>query len=233
MTKEGNVNFWSDIDLGDLKNNTVLRIAFLMKDRYGVKEGVEIKLTKKIPVCAGLGGGSSNAATAIRVLSQLWNLDLKDKEMQELASEIGSDVNFFLIGGTAIGEGRGEIVKSIDPLDFKMLLLVKPQFGVKSGEAYQSVQEFGDNEAWKSLLREKDPSFCFNRFERVLFKKYPELEEIVDYMQSNGALKAMVTGSGSTVIGFYNDQKVFDDHFDYYRENGFWCCQTKTKRRLQ
>jgi len=233
LTKEGAVNFWSDIDLGDPDNNSVLRVASMIKEKYDVQDGAEIKLSKKIPLCAGLGGGSSNAATTIRALSELWGLDLKEEEMHELASQIGSDVNFFLIGGTAIGEGRGEIVRAIEPIDLEMILLVKPHFGIKSGDAYQLVHNYGDNEDWISLIREKDPCYCFNRFERYLFNKYPELEEIVHYMQENGAVKGMVSGSGSTVIGFYNDQRVFDDHFDYYRENGFWCCQTKTKRRLQ
>ena len=233
MTKNGDVNFWSDIELGNVVENTVYRVAILIKERYRVRDGVEIKLKKKIPVSAGLGGGSSNAATAIRVLSLLWDLELSEEEMRGIAAEIGSDVNFFLLGGTALGEGRGEIVEAIGPLDFEMLLLVKPSFGISSREAYQSLQEYGNSNNWNLLIREKDPSYCFNRLERALIEKYPQLGEIVAHMQSNGALKAMVSGSGSTVVGFFNDRQKFDEQYNYYRENGFWCCQTKTKRRMQ
>jgi len=233
LTKDGDVKFWSDIDLGKLSDNTVYKVASLIKERYKVKEGIEIRLEKKIPVGAGLGGGSSNAATTIKVLRNLWNLDLREDDMHSLAAKVGSDVNFFLIGGTAMGEGRGERVRILEPIDFEMILLVKPDYGIRSGDAYQLVTEYGDNQNWKYLLNEKDARYCFNRFDSVLRARYPEINEIVDYMLENGAIKAIVSGSGSTVIGFYDNQQTYDYHYDYYNEKGFWCCQTKTKRRLQ
>lgn len=231
LTKENDVKLCTDIELGDISANTVYRVAVLMSKRYGVESGVEILLHKRIPVTAGLGGGSSNAATTIKVLSRLWDLNLKEEEMHSLASEIGSDINFFLIGGTALGEGRGEIVTPIKPIDYDMLLLVKPDFGISSRDAYHHLSEYGDNDDWKLLCKEQDPRYCFNRLEKDLFIRYPLLKEIQCHMKENGALKAIVSGSGSTVVGFYGDRNIYDDHFNYYRGKGFWCCQAKTKRR--
>lgn len=222
---------WSDKDLGDLSGNTVYRTALLMKERYGVKDGVDIKIKKSIPLSAGLGGGSSNAAVTIKELSLLWNLHLSEKEMYAVASEIGSDVSFFLTGGTALGESRGEKIRVLEPIEFEMLLLVKPGYGIRSGDAYQSSVDYGDNENWKYLLREKNPLYCFNRLEKSLLANYPDLREIIKHMGDNGAVKAIVSGSGSTVIGFYDDRRVFDKHYNYYKVKGFWCCQSKTKRR--
>ncbi len=243
LTKEGSVKVWSDKELGEHTENTVLKVANLMKERYGVDKGIEIKLKKNIPISAGLGGGSSNAATAIKVLDRLWQLNLKEEEKHRIAEEIGSDVNFFLLGGTALGEERGEKVRALEPMNMDMILLIKPDFGISSKEAYQGLSKhaepgksLSDAEKQKNsdrldkLLDSQDPSYCYNGFQFSLVKRYPVLEEIIEYLERNGAVKATISGSGSTIVGFYQDRKRFDDHFNHYTEKGFWCCQTKTKR---
>ena len=227
------VKISSNVEIGEKANNTVYRVAELIRESYGIDKGIEVFIEKRIPLSAGLGGGSSNAATAIRALNRLWSLNMKDEDMHSLASELGSDINFFLYGGTALGEGRGEIVKGIDPIDFDMILLVKPEFGISSSDAYCWLTEYGDSDNWEKLMATKDSINCFNRLESVIRSKYTEIDKIIRYLKENGARQAILSGSGSTVIGFYDDGQKFDNHFNYYREKGFWCCQTKTKRRMQ
>jgi len=220
----------SSIAIGKLEDNTVYRVAKLMQDRFDIDKGIEIEIIKRIPLGAGLGGGSSNAATAIKALSRLWSLNMKNEDMESLAAETGSDINFFLYGGTALGEGRGEIVKVIDPIDLDMILLVKPKYGISSSDAYRWLTEYGNNDNWEKLIETKDPACCFNRLESTIRTKFPEIDGLIRHLKSNGARQAILSGSGSTVIGFYDDRQIFDDHFNYYKEKGFWCYQTKTKR---
>ncbi len=231
LTKGSEIKVWCNEGTIATKDNLVYKVAVSMKDKYNVMSGVEVRINKQIPVSAGLGGGSSNAACAITSLNDLWNLNLNDFELHELATQIGSDVNFFLIGGTALGTGRGERIKPVGNLDFDMILLVKPDFGIESGFAYSLVEQYGDDGSWQELLTDGLPMHCFNRLEKPLRKEFMELDEMIKYLEDNGAVKAMISGSGSTVIGFYDDKRTCDEHYHYYQSKGVWSYQTNTKRR--
>ncbi|MFC1887810.1 4-(cytidine 5'-diphospho)-2-C-methyl-D-erythritol kinase [Candidatus Cloacimonadota bacterium] len=231
LTKNNEVKILTNKYFVSSKNNLIYRVALFIKEKYNVQDSVEVFLEKNIPISAGLGGGSSNAATTIRALSELWDLNLSNSDMHEIAAEFGSDINFFLAGGSALGEGRGEKIIELDDIFLENIFLVKPSFGISSSEAYKSVQLDVNNNNWQELIRTTDPGFCFNKLQKGISKIYPEISEIIEFLENNGAEKAILSGSGSTVIGFCPDKKSADWLTNYYSDKGYWNYITKTKRR--
>ena len=120
------------------EKNHAFQAAKLIKERYGVKQGVYIHIDKQIPVSAGLGGGSSDAAATLRGLNRLWNLNISEQELQELAAEIGSDVPFCVTGGTALATGRGEKLKRVKSPPPCWVILAKPAISVSTAEMYRN-----------------------------------------------------------------------------------------------
>ena len=169
---------------------------------------VHITLTKNIPLGAGLGGGSSDAAAVLIGLSKFWRRRLPTSALQRCAKGLGADVPFFLTGGTCLGQGIGDRIKKLPALPKTWLVLVYPGFGVSTREAYarvrlpvkglRSVHRFikslpTGNKEW--------PSQLFNRFEEFVFPQYPELSRIKQGLLQAGARGALMSGSGSTVFG--------------------------------
>jgi len=216
------------------EDNLVYKIAFFIKKKYNVRKGVNIKLEKHIPIAAGLGGGSSNAAQTILALSELWDLDLSENEMNEIASKFGSDINFFLVGGCALGEGRGEQITPINDIEINNILLINPGFAISSKEAYEATT-ISDNENpnWKKLLKTGHIAFCYNKLEETVCERFSEIQNIIKYLQENGVQKAMLSGSGATVIGFCPNYYTANKIANYYSKKGYWNLITKTKRRTK
>ena len=234
MTKNNDIKILSAKDFVNAKENLIYKVALFIKKKYEVTNGVDIVLEKNIPISAGLGGGSSNAAQTILALSDLWNLSLTEIEMQKIAENFGSDINFFLRGGSALGEGRGEIVKSINYIEVDNILLVNPGFEIPSKEAYKVVNiSKNENTDWKKLIRFKDISYCYNKLEEGVCRNYPVIKQIIKYLQDNGADKAILSGSGATVIGFCPDRKTAEKLSKYYSKKKYWNYITKTKRRTK
>ncbi len=234
MTKNSTVKILSDKDFVSPKENLIYKVAIFIKETYNVKSGIKIELTKKIPVSAGLGGGSSNAAQTIIALSKLWNLNLPETEMHTIAGNFGSDINFFFNGGCALGEGRGEIITPLETIDIDNILLVNPGFEISSKEAYESVKiSKKENTCWIDLMRHKDVSYCYNKLAEGICNNYPEIKQIIDHLQDNGAKKAMLSGSGATVIGFCPDKKTAEKLANHYSGKKYWNHITKTKRRTK
>ncbi len=206
-------------------SNLVWQAADLLQKRYGVKKGVAIRLVKRIPVAAGLGGGSSNAATVLMGLNRLWKMKLSRKELLSLAAEIGSDVPFFVLDTSfAIGKGRGEILKKINPPKAPIWhCLVKPPFGISTKEAYQGLSKHlkaspkqkltplranvnmllhsiqkGDQERVKRLLT--------NSLEVYLDKRLTSILKIKSELIRQGAFVSLMSGSGSTVFGLFRSK---------------------------
>ena len=207
------------------EDNLLYQTADLLRKTAGSQAGIRIKLEKKIPVGAGLGGGSSNAALALLVLNQLWDCRMGEKELVDLAAQLGSDVPFFLVGGTAVGWGRGtEVVPLPDLPKEKSLLLLYPHLEISTGEAYSLgkwetyagtqilTREWVEN-TMQDLLRAVGPkgdgwSFLENDFEDVLFAHYPVLVEAREALKKAGCERVMLCGSGSTLLGFGSDKQV-------------------------
>ena len=229
LTKNSGVKILADTDFLKEEDNLIYRIAVFIKEKYNVKSGVIVDLEKRIPISAGLGGGSSNAATTIIALNSLWNLQLSNKEMHEIAALWGSDINFFLEGSTALGEGRGEKISSLPYLAFDHIFLVNPGIGIASSEAYRSAEICQEKQVYRELLTRKDSRFCFNRLEDGIRKNYPEIDDIIGYLESEGVIKSILSGSGATVIGFCPDLATANKLGQYYTHKGYWNTITKTK----
>lgn len=201
----------------DVKNedNTVCKAANLFFQRFNIENpGIVITIQKRIPVYAGLAGGSADAAATLIGLKELFlNTNESHESLLEVASKIGSDVPFCVIGGTQIATGTGVKLSSIEKLPNCYIVLVKPEISVSTGYAYTESDKFGPRGSGKiknmissikcqSLI--KICSQLYNRFEEVL--DLPEINKIKYQMISNGALGAAMSGSGPTVYGIFESK---------------------------
>ena len=179
-------------------------------------QGVDIKLIKKIPAQAGLGGGSSNAAMTLWALNTLWRLELEKTDLERLGSELGADVPFFLTGGTALARGTGTNVSELPDVPRQHLLIVTPRASVSTANAYASLKapsltSFDPVSILSSSFTEP---FCGDRgqwplqndFEGVIFEIEPEIGRVKLALLDAGARDAMLAGSGSSVFGIFADE---------------------------
>lgn len=192
------------------EKNLAFQAAKLLKQRYGVKKGVYIYLDKQIPVAAGLAGGSSDAAAALRGLNRLWDLNLGVPELETLGAELGSDVPFCVRGGTALATGRGERLESLDSPPQCWVVLAKPPINVSTADVYGRfrVNEVGTHPSVPDMLAAlREGSFermcgaLGNVLEKVTLSHYPEVRQIKEVMTRLGADGVLMSGSGPTVFG--------------------------------
>lgn len=229
LTRSRNIEILTNVDAISNQDNLVVRIARYLQERYHVSEGVNIELEKNIPLAAGMGGGSSNAAVTIQALNELWNLSLSDQEKWNIASIHGNDIPYFLVGGTALGTHKGEIVEALSPIQSKHILLVKPEFGITAREAYDCVEYDSRSTDWQEFIRTGDIRFCYNRLQNGIIQKYPLIGVILEKFKERGALHAIMTGSGSTCVGFYSDQGSLESARIAFASEGYWTCSTETR----
>lgn len=198
----------------DDERNFAYQAAKLLKDTYGIKEGVSIKIDKEIPIAAGLAGGSSDAAATLRGLNELWNLNLPLDVLAEHGAKIGSDVSFCVYGGTALATGRGEKIQELPAPPTCWVVLVKPKIGVSTADVYGSLKLDGLNhpntkQMVQAIETEDYELLCKslgNVLESVTFKLHPEVEMIKDQMQRFGADAVLMSGSGPTVFGLVDTE---------------------------
>lgn len=228
LTKSKEIEVWSEMAELCGEKNLIHTVATYLKDKYSVDSGVRIELEKNIPLAAGLGGGSSNAANAIKSLNKLWSLNLTKVEMHDVAAKFGSDLNFFLEGGTACGSNRGEIIERIEPIKIDKILLVKPTWGIASREAYNLINIRKVNKNFDKFLETKDLTLLFNDLQNGIINKYPEIGLILEQLQANGARVAQMSGSGSTCYGIYTSTELLQQSYDYFTMQGYWTKITKT-----
>jgi len=205
------IQLQSDLDI-PAEKNLVYKAAVLLRKVSGCTLGARIELTKNIPLAAGLGGGSSNAAYALAGLNRLWGLNYSKPTLMELAAEIGSDVPFFLAGPLAVVEGRGEKVTELRTDSAVSVLLVKPDVSISTAWAYNSfktrlTKKAVDIKLFCQALDGKNFAFLrdslFNDLEDVVVAKYPVVGAIKRMLVKNGALFSLMSGSGSTVFGVF------------------------------
>ncbi|WP_352427001.1 4-(cytidine 5'-diphospho)-2-C-methyl-D-erythritol kinase [Bacillus sp. FSL K6-2865] len=193
----------------DDQRNLAYQAAKLLKERFQVKKGVSIMITKVIPVAAGLAGGSSDAAATLRGLNRLWDLKLSVEELAELGAEIGSDVSFCVYGGTALATGRGEKIRHISAPPHCWVVLAKPTIGVSTAEVYRRLNlqqvRHPDVQAMIDAIEEKSfQKVCGqlgNVLESVTLSLHPEVAMIKNQMKRFGADAVLMSGSGPTVFG--------------------------------
>lgn len=212
------------------KRNNVYQAAAMLKERYGIKQGVKISIEKKIPVAAGLGGGSTDCAAALRGMNRLWNLNLSMDQLIEIGVEIGTDVPYCLHGTTSFIGGKGEIVRPLKPMPQCWVVLVKPRLSVSTRKIFQKVQDpnqlqHPDMECLSQAILDEDYEamlqYMGNSLEDITIPKYPIVQQIKDRMIKYGADIALMSGSGPTVFALcrqhsraqriYNGLKGFCD----------------------
>jgi 4-diphosphocytidyl-2-C-methyl-D-erythritol kinase len=190
------------------ERNFAYQAAHHIKAKYGIRRGVEITITKNIPVAAGLAGGSTDAAATIRALNRLWKLGMSYQEMLAVAEQIGSDVAFCLKGGTALATGRGEQLEALPPLPPCWVVLVKPTVSVSTAQIYKDLDsrpiEHPDVDAMLHAIDAGDfESICRllgNCLEPVTMRKVADIAKIKSHMKEIGAEGILMSGSGPTVF---------------------------------
>jgi len=197
------------------EKNLAFQAARLIKERYDVKTGVHIHLDKKIPVAAGLAGGSSDAAAALRGLNRLWKLDIPDTELWKLGAELGSDVPFCITGGTALATGRGEKLRAIPNPPQCWVVLAKPPINVSTADVYgrfrsdKIVRHPSAEKMEQAIRNESFPEVCSqlgNVLEDVTLRLYPEVRHLKEAMIRLGADGVLMSGSGPTVFGLVSKE---------------------------
>ena len=196
-----------------LENNLIYKSAILLKERYGIKKGVKIKVVKNIPEQAGLGGGSADSAATLRGLNQLWGLGLELDELASLGFELGSDIPFCIYNKTAKVTGTGEIIEFIDDVPYLNLILAFPNFKVSTAEVFKNFIIHGRNKGKinkliSSISSRDIDDICNNLFNDLEYSYYfREIAKIKSGLTTAGAKAALMTGSGSTVFGICLNEK--------------------------
>lgn len=209
------------------ERNLVYKAAKLLMDEFDVQEGVSMRLEKTIPVAAGMAGGSSDAAAAFIGINKLFNLGLTKEELMERAVKIGADVPYCIMRGTALAEGIGEKLTRIEPVPRCYVLVGKPGISVSTKEAYGNlnlagITEHPDIDGMMEDIKKGDlygmVEKMQNVFEPGIIANHPEIQRIKDIMEENGALKAMMSGSGPTVFGIFDDKEKMETAAAILRE---------------
>lgn len=197
------------------ETNIAYKAAKLLMDEFGIKEGVRIVLDKHIPVAAGLAGGSSNAAAVLVGMNRLFSLGLSVEDLMKRGVTLGADVPYCVMRGTVLAEGIGEILSPLPPLPKCCVLIAKPGISVSTKTVYEKLdsQEIevhpnidGILEGLEEQNIQKIAASMGNVLEAVTIGDYPIIEQIKDVMKESGALNAMMSGSGPTVFGIFEDR---------------------------
>ena len=204
------------------ERNLISQVVSLLRSRFQIESGLEIHVSKRIPVAAGLAGGSSDAAATLRGLNRLWQLNLSIEELAVLGAEIGSDVPYCLWGHTALVEGRGEIITALPPLPQCWVVLVKPKLSVSSRKIFEVLDvdqvAHPDIDRLENSIRQGSyPEMVAslgNSLESITISKHPVVQQVKDKMIKFGADGAMMSGSGPTVFAlcehYSRAQRVFN-----------------------
>jgi len=224
-------------------SNLAYRAAARLKATAAVDSGVKIEITKRIPVAGGLGGGSSDACSTLLGLQQLWSIDYDQRALFGLAAGLGSDVPFFLVGGTCLGVGRGEEVYPIEECEWSDLLLVNPGIQVSTADAYASLSRLTrKNDAHIipfALLAAKGirelPLKARNDLEEPVLPAHPEIAEVKRRLIGMGARHALMSGSGATVFGVFDNCEAVAQAQIQMRAIGYWaeCVRTVNRQEYQ
>lgn len=208
------------------ERNLVYKAVKLIKDKYHIKDGVEINLSKRIPVAAGMAGGSSNCAAALKGMNQLFDLGLSIDELCEIGVTLGADVPYCIWGGTALSEGIGEKLSRVDAMPDCYILIAKPGISVSTAFVYKNLDllalsKHPDIDGMLECLKEKDLTGICDRLENVLetvtIKEYPIIEKVKKHLMDQGAKGALMSGSGPTIFAVFEDKKTADNAMESLR----------------
>lgn len=216
-TSEPGIHLQTDHEeLSAGQDNLICRAAALLMEAQKITEGVNITLTKRIPIAAGMAGGSSDAAATMRGLNVLFDMGYTVEELQRLGVKLGADIPYCIVGGTMLSEGIGEILTPLAAPPDAHLAVAKPDIDVSTAFVYgnlhvEHLQEHPDIDGMAEALLHGDLRGVCDRMgnvlETVTVQKYPVIEEIKDLMREMGAQNALMSGSGPTVFGIFPDRR--------------------------
>ncbi len=219
VEKKKNAGIELSTNLGYLpvnENNLAYKAAKLLMDEFSVEEGVKIHLEKHIPVAAGMAGGSSDAAAVLHGLNRMFGLGLSREDLMKRGLELGADVPYCIMRGTALAEGIGEVLTPLPKIPKCFALIAKPPIIVSTKTVYEKLDSLeivehpdidGIIEGLNQGNLEMICGSMGNVLEKVTIEDYPVIEEIKNVMKENGAINAMMSGSGPTVFGIYKERK--------------------------
>ena len=209
------------------EDNLIYKAIKLMKDLYGFEGGVHVELVKNIPIAAGMAGGSTDAAAAMRAVNELFELNRPVEELEKHAVKIGADVPYCIQGGTVLSEGIGEVLTKLPNVPQCILLIAKPDIMVSTKYVYENLnlpelKKHPDIDLMVEAIREGDAEKMLEPMDNVLAtvteEKYGIIKEIKQTMKRNGAIKAMMSGSGPTVFGIFETMVQAATAFDAIKE---------------
>ena len=221
--KNNKINIYSKgIKTPTDKTNLCYIAAASFLHTFNINDGVDITIHKKIPIGAGLGGGSSNAISTIKALGKIFKIDIDNQNLFSMATTLGADVPFFIDGCLQYAEGKGHDLQPLPPL-FKpyFFLLILPKISISTLWAYDEYKKYLENQSNRSkfhpLSRGLDWSLLGNDFEKVVLSTYPEIKRIKDDLQNNGSLFSSLSGSGSTMFGVYDNLESVNKAKDLFK----------------
>lgn len=224
ITMETNLAF-----LPTNENNLVYKAAKLLTDEFGIKDGVHVWLHKHIPVAAGMAGGSTDAAAVLYGMNRIFDLGLSKEELMERGVKIGADVPYCVMRGTALAEGIGEKLTKLPPMVKCPVLIAKPQINVSTKFVYENLKldadtEHPDIDRLVADIREKNltkiAADIGNVLETVTIPAYPVIADIKENMLQNGAVNAMMSGSGPTVFGLFEKEADAVQAYEAMKRSG-------------
>jgi len=225
------ITFRSDLPAWSAEQSLAGKAVSLLKKTTGYSRGAAVEVAKRIPLMSGLGGDSSDAAATLRGLNVLWGLNLSMEELLDLAAQLGSDVVFFLSGGTALAGGRGEVITPLPPLAKMWAVLIVPDLPREPGktkELYSRIRKnhYTDGQITERLVRmlneggEFEPSWLFNTFENVAFDKFSGLRVYREHIIKLGAPDIHLAGSGPTLFTLFKDRAQAEDLYTRCQDQG-------------
>jgi len=197
--------------------NIAYKAAKMLMEEFNIEGGIEIILDKHIPVAAGLAGGSSNAAAVLVGMNRLFKLGLSQQELMDRGVKLGADVPYCVMRGTVLAEGIGEVLTPLTPMPKCFVLVAKPSISVSTKIVYEKLDahDIAEHPNIDGIIEGLDQgdlskiaAFMGNVLERVTIEDYPIIEEIKNVMKEEGALNAMMSGSGPTVFGIFDDKAM-------------------------
>ena len=193
-----------------VEKDLVFRAAKLLQETTNTSCGAKLYLEKFMPLGAGLGGGSADAAAALRLLNRIWETNLSCEELEKLGAKLGADVPFLVQGGTAFAEGIGEILTPTSVEFPKAVLVATPHCAVPTKDAYAGVVPSGENR-WNAFKSNWNGTLSFefyNKFEESVFPKYPIIQDLKNKLEKSGAFKTLMSGSGASVFALFDSKTL-------------------------
>ncbi len=226
------------------ETNLVHKAARLFGEFTGCGKGVRITINKRLPVAAGIGGGSSNAAVTLLALQKLWDIELAPRDLFSLGAKLGADVPFFFIGGTCLGVGRGDEIYPLADVNAEFLLLVNAGIAVPTREVYANLPpELTKDKAVAKMPLSFEAAYAAtttpgpirlcNDLEIPVFARHPLLDQIKDWLVKAGASGVLMSGSGSTIFAIFESDKARSEAQADLSKHGWWCETARTLGRAE